>query len=183
MRLLDLFLSLISGDVFLDVGAHGGLYTLIAAKKVGSQGIVLSFEPNPLTLCFLKLNIMLNALDNVIVIPKAVSDRSGKITFYYTVHDLALTTVLHQKERSFEVETTTIDDIVSIHKLNFVKILKVDTEGYDLKVLKGALNTLRKTRYVIVEQNTSDVRQLLSNQNFQLSTLKPSCYLLATKRL
>ena len=174
--------SLILGDVFLDVGAHGGLYTLIAAKKVGSHGRVLSFEPNPLNLFFLKLNIELNALDNVTVIPKAISDRPGKITFYYSLNNTALTSALRREGKSIEAEATTLDGISKTQRLNFVKILKVDTEGYDLKVLKGALNTLRRTQYVIVEQNTFDVRRLLLNGGFQLSILKPSGYLLATNK-
>jgi len=176
------FSSLLPGDVFLDVGAHGGLYTLIAAKKVGFKGKVISFEPNPLNLFFLKLNIKLNALNNVIVIPKAVSNASGNIELFYSEYKTAFTSALVKQEKRFFAESTTIDDVATIFNLTSIKIIKIDTEGYDLNVLKGALNTLNKIRYVIVEQNTSNVRQLLSNVGFELSTLNPSGYLLAVNK-
>jgi FkbM family methyltransferase len=176
------FSHLSPNQVFLDVGAHGGLYTLLAGKRIGSEGKVLSFEPNPLNLIFLKLNIKLNALNNVTVIPKAVSNRPCKMALFYSMHRTALTSALIQEEKSVEAEATTIDDALRPFDLKFIKIIKVDTEGYDLNVLEGASSTLDKTHYVIVEQNTSEARQLLLNQDFQLSTLNPSGYLLATNK-
>lgn len=173
-----IFRSLSLGDTFLDVGAHGGLYTIIASMKVKENGKVLSFEPNPLNLNFLRLNIKLNGLNNINVIPKAVGDKSGKIRLFYSTHETALTSAKGMGKNMIEVVVTTIDEAAG--KLDFVKIMKVDTEGYDWNVLKGALKTLRKVRFVIVEQNTSNIRELLSNIGFQLSTLRPSGYLCAT---
>jgi FkbM family methyltransferase len=175
------FNSLSLGDIFFDVGAHGGLFTIIAGKKVGKTGKVSSFEPNPLNLKFLRLNIKLNGLNNVNVIPKAASHKSGKIKLYYSAHETALTSVERMGESMIETEATTIDEVAE--RLDFIKIIKIDTEGNDLKVLKGALETLRKTCHAIVEQNTFNVRELLSNLGFQLSTLRPSGYLLATNKL
>jgi FkbM family methyltransferase len=175
------FRSLSLGDIFFDVGAHGGLFTIIAGKKVGRIGKVLSFEPNPLNLNFLRLNIKLNGLNNVTVIPKAVSHKSGKIKLFYMDHETALTSARRIGESVVETEAITIDEVAK--QLDFIKIIKIDTEGNDWKVLKGALETLRKTCYAIVEQNTFNVRQLLYNLGFELSTLKPSGYLLATNKL
>ena len=138
-------------DVFLDVGAHGGLYTLLAGKKVGPQGKVLSFEPNPINLIFLQLNVILNELNNVIIIPKAVSDENSKVILHYSSRMTALTSSFTKAERIIEVETTTIDDTVTSFGFDSIKIMKIDTEGMNFKVLKGALNTLTKTHYVITE--------------------------------
>lgn len=176
-----IFRSLSLGDTFLDVGAHGGLYTITASTRVKETGKVLCFEPNPLNLNFLRLNIKLNGLNNVNVVPKAAGDKSGKITLFYSTCATALTSAKGMGENMIEVEVTTIDEVAE--KLDFVKIMKVDTEGYDWNVLKGALKTLRKVRFVIVEQNTSNIRKLLSNVGFQLSTLRPSGYLFATNKL
>jgi len=175
------FRSLSLGDIFFDVGAHGGLFTIIAGKKVGKTGKVLSFEPNPLNLNFLRLNIKLNGLNNVTVIPKAASHKSGKMKLFYSAHETALTSVERMGGSMIETEATTIDEVAK--RLDFIKIIKIDAEGNDWKVLKGALETLRKTCYAIVEQNTFNVRELLSNLGFQLSTLRPSGYLLATNKL
>jgi len=174
------FRSLSLGDIFFDVGAHGGLFTIIAGKKVGKTGKVLSFEPNPLNLNFLRLNIRLNGLNNVTVIPKAADHKSGKMKLFYSKRETALTSVERMGQSMIETEATTIDEVAK--KLDFIKIIKIDTEGNDWKVLKGALETLRKTCCVIVEQNTSEVRELLLIVGFQLSVLKPSGYLLATNK-
>lgn len=104
------FSSLKSGDVMLDVGAHGGLYTLIAGKKIGSQGKVISFEPNPSNVSFLKLNIELNKLTNIVLIPKAVADKPCKIELFYAANKTALTSALRREEECVVVEATTIDD-------------------------------------------------------------------------
>ena len=166
----------------MDVGAHGGLYTLLAGKKVGPQGKVLSFEPNPINLIFLRLNVILNELNNVIIIPKAVSDENSKVILHYSSKMTALTSSFTKAERIIEVETTTIDDTVTSFGFDSIKIMKIDTEGMDFKVLKGALNTLTKTHYVITEQNISEIRKLLSNKGFRIVTLNPSGYLLAKNK-
>jgi len=172
------FNSLSEGDVFLDIGAHGGLYTIMCGKAVGITGRVLSFEPNPLNLHFLRLNIKLNGLNNVIVIPKAVGDKKGKIRLFYSQSETALTSADRNGKNIIETQVTTIDEVAKM--LDFVRVMKIDTEGYDYNVLRGALKTLRKTYCVIVEQNTFDVRKLLVNCGFHLSTLNPSGYLLGT---
>ena len=79
------------GDIFIDVGAHGGLYTLLASKKVGNQGRVISVEPNPENLRFLRLNIKLNRLDNVITVPLAAGEKRKKIKLFYRPEDTART--------------------------------------------------------------------------------------------
>ncbi len=176
-QLVFKFLS--EGDVFLDVGAHGGLYTIISGKAVGIKGKVLSFEPNPINLHFLRRNIKLNGLSNIIVIPKAIGSKQGKVTLFYSPSETALTSAGGNREKNFEVDVITIDEIAN--KLDSVSVMKIDTEGYDYQVLRGALNTLNKTSCVIVEQNISSIRDLLEAYGFHLSTLVPSGYLLGTK--
>lgn len=175
------FHTLSQGDVFFDVGAHGGLYTIISGKKIGRAGRVFSFEPNPSNLNFLRLNIKLNRLNNVNVVPKAAGEMAGKIRLFYSLHETGFTSTTGLGESLIETEVTTIDEVA--RTVDFVKMMKVDTEGYDLNVLKGASKTLRKTLYVVIEQNTSSVRKLLSNLGFQLSTLNPSGYLFAKNKL
>jgi len=65
------------GDVFIDVGASFGYYSLIVAKKVGKSGLVLVVEPNPISRCLLEINYYLNRInnkvhDNIIVVPNAL---------------------------------------------------------------------------------------------------------------
>ena len=170
------------GDVFIDVGAHGGLYTILASKKVGSKGQVISVEPNPENLKFLKANIKLNKLENVCIIPKAADEIKRKIALFYRSEDTALTSTSRRTKSSkcIEVETTTLDHITE--RFDSIKMIKIDTEGYDMKVLRGAKRTLLKSHYLVVEQNTSDIVESLVSSSFDLSLSTPSRYLLATHR-
>jgi hypothetical protein len=109
-----------------------------------------------------------------------VSDESGRLAVSYSPHHTGLTTALKKGKESVIVEATTLDEAWQISDLNHVEICKIDTEGCDLKVLKGASKALARTHYVIVEQNTSETRRLLSENGFWLSTFEPSGYLLAS---
>jgi FkbM family methyltransferase len=168
------------GDVFIDVGAHGGLYTLLSGKMVGSEGRAIAIEPNPDNLKFLRQNVKLNHLNNINVISKAASNEKLKINLHYETEKTALTSTISSASKTIEVETILIDELTE--KYDNIKLLKVDTEGYDLRVLKGAHCTLQKTRYVVVEQNTSSVKALLSKLGFSLGSLFPSGYLIATNK-
>ena len=81
--------SLRSGDIFLDIGANGGIYTVIGAKLVGPEGHVYAFEPGERELKTVKHNIELNNLTNVTLIDCVVSDKGG-IARFAVVSDGAL---------------------------------------------------------------------------------------------
>jgi FkbM family methyltransferase len=172
---------LLKGDVFVDVGAHGGLYTIIASQKVGSTGKVIAIEPNPENLKFLEKNIKLNRLNNVTIIPKAASEEKGRVKLFYRKDDTAYTsfTAKDGMTKLIDVETTTLDDFAKV--FCSIKIVKIDTEGHDFHVLNGAREILANTKYVIVEQNTTDVSNFLLRFGFDCSKFPASQYLLATK--
>ena len=174
------FSVLQKGDVFIDVGAHGGLYTLLGGKIVGSRGKVIAIEPNPDNLKFLRQNVKLNKLTNVVIIPKAASDEKSKIRLYYEPKKTALTSAVTRASKIIETEAITLDEIAEMY--DFIKLLKVDTEGYDLKVLKGAYHTLRKTSCIVVEQSNNHVRKLLAGLGFRLYFLTSSRYLVAINK-
>ena len=168
------------GDVFIDVGAHGGLYTLLGGKIVGSRGQVIAIEPNPDNLKFLRQNAKLNKLNNILIIPKAASDEKSKIKLYYELKKTALTSAMTRASKIIEVEAITLDEISGIY--DSIKLLKVDTEGYDLKVLRGAHHTLRKTKCIVVEQSNGHVRKMLAGFGFRLYFLTSSHYLVAINK-
>jgi len=168
------------GDTFIDVGAMGGLYTIIASKLVGEGGNVISVEPNPESLQNLRKNISLNELRNVILVAKAVGERTGRATLYYNSETLELTSVFKgEKQHSFEIDMATVDSIAD--GAGAVKILKIDTEGYDAAVLEGAKKTLQRTRFVIIETNDEKTSKALAEFGFAVETMRPSGYLLGTR--
>lgn len=78
------------------------------------------------------------------------------------------------------VEATTLDQ--ELERSRPISILKIDSEGYDYKVLQAGKETLAKTRYVIVETNSQNIRNSLAKAGFRIRFLQPSGYLLAEKR-
>jgi len=169
------------GDNFIDIGAHGGLYTLFASRRVGNKGKVISMEPNPENLMFLRSNIELNRLKNVTVIPNAVGDVNRKITLFYSSSYTSLTSAFRKERKSFEADATTLDDIYLRYlEPDKVKLIKIDTEGYDLYALNGADYMLSKTYYVVVEQHSDDVKKFLTKKGFKVQQLRPSQCLFGT---
>jgi FkbM family methyltransferase len=186
------------GDVFIDVGAYAGSYTIAASKIVGPKGKVVSIEPNLETLAYLKENVSLNCLENVTVVHKAAGQANGKLTLYYDPSTTVLSSLdreSSQRRRMWfnlgrgasspkwvETQLTTLDEIYLEHVYpREIDVVKIDTEGKDLQVLLGGQRALSRTRYVVVEQNTNAERRLLSRLGFGISDLTPSGYLLATK--
>ena len=70
------------GDVVLDIGANIGYYTLIFARLVGEEGKVFAFEPDPENFALLKKNVEINGYHNVVLVQKAISNKTGKIRLF-----------------------------------------------------------------------------------------------------
>jgi len=136
------------GDTFFDVGANAGFFSLVASRLVGSSGRVYSFEPLPENLNSLREQISINALANCQVIDKAVSDRSGQAMFV-TAENNSMGHLDSSAESGVrqggstdddEVETVSIDDFAASHR--FPKMIKIDVEGAEDRVLIGAAGLL-----------------------------------------
>lgn len=124
------------GDGFVDVGANIGVYTLLAASRVGPQGRVASFEPGPSTLVRLRENIALNGLRNVEVHPYAVSDRSGTVSFDAGASTTArLVSDGAAAPGVTEVKSVRLDDALPAGPWS---LGKMDIEGAEPLALQGA---------------------------------------------
>ena len=126
------------GDVFLDVGANVGYFTLAASRRVGSAGRVIAFEPVPRNLDYLDRHVALNSLSNVEVVRAAVSDRTGSTRFDLGV-DPSMGMVDEKGE--LEVATVTLDDVLMRAGLS-PRVVKIDVEGHEPEVLRGAAEML-----------------------------------------
>jgi len=148
-----------AGGTFIDVGAHVGWYSLHAAKVLGPSGHVIAVEPNPATLAKLNANIAANGDGNVIAVaPVACSDAEGTLTLYAAPRSNTGESSLSKANASQEgqvsaavqVRARRLDDIIQEAKLARVDLIKIDVEGADLLVLKGAAGTLDRYRPVVV---------------------------------
>jgi FkbM family methyltransferase len=133
------------GDCVWDIGAHKGYVTLAAAPRVGPNGRVYSFEPAPPNLRFLERHIAWNHLDNVEVKPYAVSAADGKARFGGT--GSSITFKLGQG--AFDVEVRSIWSLVR-EGLRPPTVIKIDVEGNESEVLRGAAGILRSDTLVFV---------------------------------
>lgn len=137
------------GATILDIGGHIGLFAVVAAKLAGNEGKVFSFEPTPFTRSVLSDVVTLNRCDEVVEVrSEAMSSKSGKATFFDTGSEISNANSLVKTERSkmeIEVDLVSIDDFVAEKGIS-VDCLKIDVEGAELEVLKGARDTFLKFR-------------------------------------
>ncbi|MBU2855950.1 FkbM family methyltransferase [Acidithiobacillus ferrooxidans] len=141
-----------AGKTFIDIGANIGVYTAMAAKRIGSGGMVYAFEPVQRTFKRMEDNIKLNNFANVKTYNIALSSTTGTASIWIPKHNNLGMSSLHPNSTSLDEETImaiTLDRWVKQEKINTVDIIKIDVEGHELEVLKGALDTITKLRPII----------------------------------
>ncbi|UOR04062.1 FkbM family methyltransferase [Hymenobacter aerilatus] len=133
-------------DIMLDIGANIGWYSMLFDRHSPASARIYAFEPDPLNYGLLTNNAQRNNARKVICIPQALSDRQENKTLYLYPdknrgrHSLL---PLHTGEQ-IEVSTTTVDDFMRDKQLDprRIKFVKIDVEGYEYFVLKGAKTLL-----------------------------------------
>lgn len=150
------------GELFVDVGAHMGTWAIRATR--GFERVV-AFEPQPETNRILRTNVALNNLSNISVFRAALSNVDGEIKTSWKEGFRGVT-------RSVRVPVTTLDSF----RLK-PSLLKIDTEGNELAVLLGALETLRGRPRIIVETHpfsasSRNVGQYLEGLGYSVRNIK-----------
>lgn len=135
------------GCTFVDVGASIGFYTVLGSRRVGANGRVLAFEPGPQNLTLLYLNIHRNKLGNVDARPLAISDRSGFLLYNREGDNGQIAPFDGGTDRlalSDLVRSETLDDTLAGEER--IDVIKVDVEGAEGLVFRGAEKVLRQKR-------------------------------------
>lgn len=152
-----------AGDVFVDVGANVGVYSLHAAKRVGSTGKVFFFEPTSETYERISENIRLNELTNLKGFQKAVADKEGTVDFMVCESNnsnyIGTGTLTEEERGAMEVRTVPVDtiDALAIREgIDKIALIKIDAEGAELLVMKGAIETIRSSRPSILFESCLD---------------------------
>ena len=127
------------GMIVFDLGANFGWFSLIFSKLVGSSGHVYTFEADPTLIKTINENVKLNKLDNVTVIPKAISNKSGISEFsldetYDTRNQLDAKS---PKGKVIKIETISLDEFCNENGIKQVDFIKMDIEGSEPKAIKG----------------------------------------------
>jgi FkbM family methyltransferase len=156
-------------QTILDIGANTGLYSLIA-KTVNPTAQVFAFEPLPLFNQTLKTNIQLNHYD-IQVIDQAVSNFIGTAEFYApqrgqgNLYSSSLSMAHYENHQTstpivHQVQVTTLDQLIQLHSLPSVDLVKIDAEGQDANVLKGFIQGIQQFQPdFIVEVQSDEIGQ------------------------
>lgn len=159
------------GDVIVDVGANIGEVSIIVSQRVGVNGQVVAFEPHPRIYCYLLGNLALNHCANVAARNLAIGSAPGTVRMTDDKRD-DMNRIM--SDGGIEVRCSTLDDELTQAS---IALLKVDVEGTELSVLKGAAATLQRTACVnceLIDQHCrryghtmGDVIGLLQQAGFQ----------------
>ena len=141
------------GDIFVDIGAHHGRYTLLGSRRVCNSGKVVSIEADPLNFDLLNKNIKLNGLTNVTSLNYAAYSRQDDLKLHLRSDDISHSiyhSVMSNRLESAifrEVKAETLDKLLQLQHIDLkaVNWIKIDVEGAELEVLKGAHNTLTQS--------------------------------------
>ncbi len=159
---------LTDGDVFMDVGAHYGYFSLLASSIVGNSGKVYAFEASPTTYKVLKKN-ELNC-KNIKSFHLAVSDKNTDLIFYEFPNLYSEYNTLHvnqfekedwfsaYKPRAIKVRSVLLSEFLSKNKMDDPKIIKIDVEGAEFSVINGLKSYLPGKSPLIVMEHLSDSR-------------------------
>jgi FkbM family methyltransferase len=170
------------GDVAVDVGANWGLHTLLLSRLVGARGLVLALEPLPRAFDALRWHLDANGCRNVMPIPAALGDSDGTARFVPGISHsqgvlaAARSGAADEAADGFPVTLRTLDSLVQKLGVRAVRLVKIDVEGAESMVIRGAARTLERFRpHLIVDLHTPEqdvlVAALLTARGYTLSRL------------
>ena len=170
-------------DTVIDVGANVGEISLRAANIVGNKGgKIYSFEPDLINFNRFLNNIKINAVKNITPINKGLGNVDG--VFNLSVVDennRGMNRIVESNEslNTSKIEVTILDNYIKLKNITRVDLIKIDTEGFEMNVIKGAKNLLKRFRPILfieldeknlIDQNSSpkEIIKHLINLNYNI---------------
>jgi FkbM family methyltransferase len=133
------------GDIVVDVGANVGPWTLYSAGLVGPSGHVYAIEPHPQIAGYLTRNIELNGFTNVTVLPCAAGEAVGTGMLEERINDANNNIA---DNGTMAVPVAPLDELIPARP---IRLIKIDAEGSELQVLRGARKALTSAQHVYIE--------------------------------
>ena len=157
--------TLKTGDVFVDVGANSGYYSLLASSLVGKSGLVYSFEPHPETFERLKYNINLNEMENIRAYNIALSSYDGKGTLNISRSSDGLNSLKYIPLASGKIEIN-VGKLDNILPNVIINTLKIDAEGAEIDIIHGASELISRSKSlkIIFEIDKEETGQKLLDE-------------------
>lgn len=166
----------------IDIGAAMGDFSIFIAKKY-PKAMVYPYEPYNKSFELLKRNIKINNLDNIFPTKKAVTSKSGYVSFLINSKAVQNTTTNfgNNDSQKIKVKSTNLQHILDENKISCCDLLKIDCEGGEFDILLGcSKKTLSKIKSIVLEYHDGfsdyshhDLANFLINNNFQVE-IKPN---------
>lgn len=166
-----------SGDTVVDAGANWGMHTIYLAKLVGVTGQVHAFEPHPVVVDELRWHVDGNQLTQVTVHAGGLLDAEGSIPFVLGKHSkishFATANSPASRNSLVTVPCQTLDHFAATSGLNALRLIKIDVEGAEGKVLQGAKQTIARFRpHIVIELHSPkddlEVARVLTAWDYEL---------------
>ena len=170
------YLRLKKGDVFLDLGAHIGKYSCVAAGLVGDEGRVIAIEPHSGNFKALMRNLELNKIKNVVALNLAAYDHDGVVELFEGANSSGRSSIkLNDGVGSEAVQARALDNVPEVAGLKRVDLVKVDVEGSEYEAIAGMAGILRahKPSLLIEVWEIAKVKPLLLQLGYTAFDLDP----------
>jgi FkbM family methyltransferase len=159
------------GDVFIDIGANIGCYSLIASSLTGDNGKIIAFEAVTNVYDQLIYNISINKISNIRAEKLAIFEKRDILKFFLSSDEnLGMSSIFrHDTEsgKTEDVEAVSLDEYLADYPLERVNLIKIDIEGAEMHALKGMKNTIEKHFPVLMIEINNDVlpdKSLVQNE-------------------
>ena len=186
------------GDTVIDIGGNLGFFVLILNELVGDLGKIYSFEPSKDLNQKLASAIKINNLQNVTLVNLALGESEGTTTLHYNPNQSGLSSIVREidiNSLSEEIKITTLDKF-STNLSGRISLIKIDTEGYEPQVLKGAKELIKRDRPIIYielggdhQDSSAEALKILKElgyyceaENLDLKTILAGVNFIATPR-
>ena len=171
------------GDVFIDLGANEGYFSVIAGKAAGKTGHVYCIEPQERMWPIIFRNMYYNGIGHYTLLPYAIGEDSGDIelTLSPSINTGASSAVSSMRTRLWRRQTALmrpLDEICTSLEIEEIKLMKVDIEGFELNALRSAsvLLSRHKIKNVLIEIHPRQLKQLHQSTNEIFELFKKNGY-------
>jgi FkbM family methyltransferase len=162
------------GDIFYDIGANVGFFTIVAAKLVGSSGQVYAFEPEAENMATLQHNARINGFTHINAIAKAVSRTTGQgellLADYCGGHTLAKVGSRSAARNVVSIDVISIDDLLSQNEIEPPQFVKIDVEGAEIDVLYGMTQTIQEYQPIILYEVDDRNKEIMLSKREEIAS-------------
>lgn len=153
-----------AGETVWDIGAHCGYTVLIESQAIGPGGQCVAFEPNPRNRHLLELHLKWNRTANVAVLPYAVSGADGELSFGWKDGQRASSISSHLGGTGWKVPVRHVDGLIASGEAPAPTVMKIDVEGAELELLRGAARLLatEPNLLIILSTHTAELHDACS---------------------